>query len=130
MVVGATAAIAKSSPRPPANIDASYAALLKTLAGANVPHGSGVITQLHGNLASGAAPPAVWHYIDALYCGWENSNGSLYFYVTDGNATLWDVTDDHMLATAMAIPCVHGYQLWYRYIGHNTFDETESATYP
>lgn len=70
--------------------------------------------------------------MDALYCGWYYNGGNPQFYAYDGNTVLWDTSDDHMLATALAIPCVHGYQLGYHVSGvpyDFTYDKTESFTY-
>lgn len=74
-----------------------------------------------------------WHYMDALYCGWQYNNGTPFFYAWDGYTVLYDLSDDHMLATALAIPCVNGYQLGYHVVGapnNFIYDKTESFTYP
>lgn len=75
-----------------------------------------------------------WHSIDALYCGWYSDNGTTEFYAYDGSFVVWDLglsgDDTAVLATGLAIPCVHGNGLRFHIYDGYHYDQTESLTYP
>jgi hypothetical protein len=103
---------------PPGNLAASYALLQQKLKGGAVAPAGVAVDLRHPNDSQ-----LGWQYIDALYCGWQAKDGTQYFYATDGNTTYWDVTTDHMLAAAMAIPCMQGNRLYVHVYTKGFFDE-------
>jgi hypothetical protein len=75
-----------------------------------------------------------WHYIDALRCGWYSDGGVTEFYAYDGSFVVWDLGlapgDAAVLATALAVPCVHGNKLGFHIYDGVHYNKTESFTYP
>lgn len=125
LAASATSVLASEASRP-VNLDFLDSLLQQKLASGVVHSPRIVIDVRHPN-----RPPAKgWHYIDALYCGWSYNNGNSYNYAYDGTSVVYDTGPDHALATAIAIPCVHGYLLGYHIIADGTYDKTESFTYP